>query len=102
MATASTYMNFVYDPTIAAQLALGAGYIVVGQGRPGGGREARIRRQPQNTLVFPTDGRCSGRRRLHQNDPAMLNNPDYIQQWEAVPEGTRVSHGQLFPPPSRG
>ena len=25
--TASTYMNFVYDPKIAAELALGAGYI---------------------------------------------------------------------------
>ena len=39
--TASTYMNFVYDPKISAQIAVGTSFIVVGQGREGGGREAR-------------------------------------------------------------
>ena len=34
-----------------------------------------------NTLVFPTDDMFSN---LHQNDPAMLNNPDYIKRWEEV------------------
>jgi spermidine/putrescine transport system substrate-binding protein len=78
--TASTYMNFVYDPPIAAQLALGAGYISSVKGVP----EEAAKLNPKaasNTLVFPTDDMLSN---LHQNDPAMLNNPDYIQQWEAV------------------
>jgi spermidine/putrescine transport system substrate-binding protein len=78
--TASTYMNFVYDPTIAAQLALGAGYISSVKGVP----EEAAKLNPkasQNTLVFPTDDMLSN---VHQNDPAMLNNPDYIKRWEAV------------------
>jgi spermidine/putrescine transport system substrate-binding protein len=78
--TASTYMNFVYDPTIAAQLALGAGYISSVKGVP----EEAAKLNPkaaENTLVFPTDDMLSN---LHQNDPAMLNNPDYIKSWEAV------------------
>ena len=80
VATASTYMNFVYDPTIAAQLALGAGYISSVKGVP----DEAAKLDPKaasNTLVFPTDDMLSN---LHQNDSAMLNNPDYIQQWEAV------------------
>jgi spermidine/putrescine transport system substrate-binding protein len=78
--TASTYMNFVYDPTIAAQLALGAGYISSVKGVP----EEAAKLNPkasENTLVFPTDDMLSN---VHQNDPAMLNNPDYIKRWEAV------------------
>jgi spermidine/putrescine transport system substrate-binding protein len=78
--TASTYMNFVYDPTIAAQLALGAGYISSVKGVP----EEAAKLNPkaaENTLVFPTDEMLS---KVHQNDPAMLNNPDYIKRWEAV------------------
>jgi spermidine/putrescine transport system substrate-binding protein len=78
--TASTYMNFVYDPTIAAQLALGAGYISLVKGVP----EEAAKLNPKaakNTLVFPTDEMLSN---VHQNDPAMLNNPDYIKRWEAV------------------
>jgi spermidine/putrescine transport system substrate-binding protein len=78
--TASTYMNFVYDPKIAAQLALGAGYISSVKGVP----EEAAKLNPkaaENTLVFPTDDMLS---KVHQNDPAMLNNPDYIKRWEAV------------------
>ena len=78
--TASTYMNFVYDPKIAAQLALGAGYISSVKGVP----EEAAKLNPKaskNTLVFPTDDMLSN---VHQNDPAMLNNPDYIKRWEAV------------------
>ena len=80
VATASTYMNFVYDPTIAAQLALGAGYISSVKGVPD--EAAKLNpKAAANTLVFPTDDMLSN---LHQNDPAMLNNPDYIKRWEAV------------------
>jgi spermidine/putrescine transport system substrate-binding protein len=78
--TASTYMNFVYDPKIAAQLALGANYIASAKGL----REEAAKLNPkavENTLVFPTDAMLS---KLHQNDPAMLTNPDYNKRWLAV------------------
>jgi spermidine/putrescine transport system substrate-binding protein len=78
--TASTYMNFVYDPAVAAQLALGAGYISSVKGVPD--EAAKLNpKAAANTLVFPTDDMLSN---LHQNDPAMLTNPDYIKRWEAV------------------
>ena len=78
--TASTFMNFIYDPAVAAQLALGAGYISSVKGVP----EEAAKIDPKtakNTLVFPTDEMLS---KVHQNDSAMLNNQDYIQRWEAV------------------
>jgi spermidine/putrescine transport system substrate-binding protein len=78
--TASTFMNFVYDPKIAAQLALGANYIssVVGV------KEEASKLNPDaaaNTLVFPTDEMLA---QLHQNDPTMFSNPDYEKRWLAV------------------
>jgi spermidine/putrescine transport system substrate-binding protein len=78
--TASTYMNFVYEPEIAAQLALGANYISSVQGV----REEATKLDPkaaENTLVFPTDEMLG---QMHQNDAEMLTNPDYIQRWLKV------------------
>jgi spermidine/putrescine transport system substrate-binding protein len=78
--TASTYMNFVYDPKIAAQLALGAGYI----SSVTGVKDEASKLNPDaaaNTLVFPTDEMLS---QLHQNDPTMFTNPDYERKWLAV------------------
>jgi len=78
--TASTYMDFVYDPKIAAQLALGANYISSVKGV----KEEAAKLNPkavENTLVFPTDAMLS---KLHQNDPAMLTNPEYEKRWLAV------------------
>jgi spermidine/putrescine transport system substrate-binding protein len=78
--TASTYMNFVYDPNIAAQLALGANYISSVKGV----KEEAAKLNPKavgNTLVFPTDAMLS---KLHFNDPAMLTNPKYNKEWLAV------------------
>jgi len=78
--TASTYMNFVYDPKIAAQLALGAGYI----SSVAGVKEAAAKLNADaadNTLVFPTDEMLG---QLHQNDPTMFSNPDYEKKWLAV------------------
>ena len=78
--TASTYMNFVYDPKIAAQLALGAGYISSVKGVA----DEAAKLDPDaadNTLVFPTDDMLS---QLDQNDPAMFGNPDYEKRWLAV------------------
>jgi spermidine/putrescine transport system substrate-binding protein len=78
--TASTYMNFVYDPKIAAQLALGANYIV----SVTGAKEEASKLNPDaaaNTLAFPTDDMLS---QMHQNDPTMFSNPDYEKKWLAV------------------
>jgi spermidine/putrescine transport system substrate-binding protein len=78
--TASTYMNFVYDPKIAAELALGAGYISSVKGV----RDEAAKLDPDavdNTLVFPTDEMFS---QMHQNDPTMFSNPDYEKRWLAV------------------
>ncbi len=78
--TASTYMNFVYDPKIAAELALGAGYISSAKGV----RDEAGKLDPDavdNTLVFPTDEMFS---QMHQNDPTMFSNPDYEKRWLAV------------------
>jgi spermidine/putrescine transport system substrate-binding protein len=78
--TASTYMNFVYDPKIAAQIAVGTSFISSVKGV----KEEAVKLDPKagkNQLIFPTDDMLS---RLHQNDPAMLSNPDYVQAWQAV------------------
>jgi spermidine/putrescine transport system substrate-binding protein len=78
--TASTYMNFVYDPKIAAELALGAGYISSVKGV----RDEAVKLDPNaedNPLVFPTDEMFS---QMHQNDPTMFSNPDYEKRWLAV------------------
>ena len=78
--TASTYMNFVYDPKIAAQLALGANYISSVKGV----KEEAAKLNPkavENTLVFPTDDMLA---QMHQNDPTMFSNPDYVKQWLKV------------------
>jgi spermidine/putrescine transport system substrate-binding protein len=78
--TASTYMNFVYDPKIAAQLSLGANYISSVKGV----KEEASKLNPDaaaNTLAFPTDEMLS---QMHQNDPTMFSNPDYEKRWLAV------------------
>ena len=78
--TASTYMNFVYDPKIAAQIAVGTGYISSVKGV----KEEAVKLDPDsaaNVLIFPDDDAVA---QLHQNDPAMLNNDDYITKWQEV------------------
>ena len=80
VATASTYMNFVYDPKIAAQIAVGTGYISSVKGV----REEAVKLDPEaasNPRIFPDDALLG---QLHQNDPAMLDNDDYITRWQAV------------------
>jgi spermidine/putrescine transport system substrate-binding protein len=78
--TASTYMNFAYDPPVAAQLALGAGYISSVKGV----KDEAAKLNPDaasNTLAFPTDEMLA---EMHQNDPAMFKNPEYTKKWLAV------------------
>jgi spermidine/putrescine transport system substrate-binding protein len=78
--TASTYMNFMYDPVISAQWALGANYISSVEGV----KDEAVKLDPKaadNQLTFPSDATLS---QMHQNDPAMLNNPTYSKEWLAV------------------
>ena len=78
--TASTYMNFMYDPTISAQWSVGASYISSVKGV----RADAVKIDPKsaaNPLIFPTDKTLS---QMHQNDPAMFRNPDYNKRWLAV------------------
>jgi spermidine/putrescine transport system substrate-binding protein len=78
--TASTYMNFVYDPKIAAQIAVGTSYIAAVKGV----KEEALKIDPDsgnNVLIFPDDETLS---RVHFNDPAMVNNEDYITRWQQV------------------
>jgi spermidine/putrescine transport system substrate-binding protein len=78
--TACEYMNFVYDPKIAAQIAVGTSYISSVKGV----KEEAVKIDPtsaDNPLIFPTDDTLS---RVHFNDPAMVNNADYIERWQKV------------------
>jgi spermidine/putrescine transport system substrate-binding protein len=78
--TASTYMNFVYDPKIAAQVAVGTSYISGVKGV----KEEAVKLDPasaNNQLIFPDDDTLS---RVYFNDPAMVNNDDYITRWQKV------------------
>jgi spermidine/putrescine transport system substrate-binding protein len=78
--TASTYMNFMYGPMISAQWALGANYISSVKDV----KASAVKLDPKaesNDLTFPTDKTLS---QMHQNDPAMLRNPDYNKKWLAV------------------
>jgi len=78
--TASTYMNFVYDPEISAQIAVGTSYISSVKGI----KPFAVKLDPasaSNPLIFPNDNTLS---QLHQNDPAMLSNPEYDKKWLAV------------------
>ena len=78
--TASTYMNFVYDPTVAAQITVGAGYISSVQGV----REEAEKIDPEiasNPSVFPTEETLS---QVHQYDSAALNDDDQIKTWQEV------------------
>ena len=77
--TASTYMNFVYDPKISAKIAL-IGYISAVKGV----KDEAVKIDPdaaKNPLIFPDDDILA---QLHQNDPAMLNNDDYVTRWQEV------------------
>jgi spermidine/putrescine transport system substrate-binding protein len=78
--TASTYMNFVYDPKIAAQVAVGTSYISSVKGV----KEEAVKIDPEsagNELIFPSDETLSN---VHFNDPAMVNNADYITRWQQI------------------
>jgi spermidine/putrescine transport system substrate-binding protein len=77
-ATASTYMNFVYDPKIAAKIAAYIAYVPPVKGT----QEEVAKIDPalaKSPLAFPSDEVLS---QTHQFDSAALNNQTYIEEWQ--------------------
>jgi spermidine/putrescine transport system substrate-binding protein len=78
--TASTYMNFVYDPAIAARIAAYVNYVtpVVGA------KQELAKTDPDtasNQLIFPNEETLS---QVKQFDSEALNNDEYITLWQGV------------------
>jgi spermidine/putrescine transport system substrate-binding protein len=80
VATASTYMNSIYDPAVAAQIAAYVNYVTPVKGA----KEVLAKTDPEtaaNPLIFPNDEVLS---QVHQYDSKALNNDDQISQWQKV------------------
>ena len=78
--TASTYMNFVYDPAVAAKIAAYVNYVTPVEGA----REELAKTDPEtarNPLIFPDDETLS---QVSQFDAEALNNESYVEKWQAV------------------
>jgi spermidine/putrescine transport system substrate-binding protein len=80
VATASTYMNYVYDPAVAAKLAAYINYVPPVQGV----KEELAKIDPElanNTLIVPDEALLA---QLHQYDATALANDDHISKWQKV------------------
>ncbi len=80
VATASTYMNFVYDPAIAAQIAAYVNYVTPVKGA----KEELEKTDPEtanNPLIFPDEQTLS---QVSQFDSEALDNEEYITLWQGV------------------
>jgi spermidine/putrescine transport system substrate-binding protein len=78
--TASVYMNYVYDPEVAAKMAAYINYVTPVKGA----KEALAKTDPEtakNQLIFPSDETLS---KVHLIDPDALKNQTYNEQWQAV------------------
>ncbi len=78
--TASAFMNFVYDPKIAAQIEDYVNYICPVKGAD----KVLLKSDPgvaKDPLIFPP---ASTLAKLHQNDPRAISNPDYRAQWQKL------------------
>jgi len=76
--TASVYMNFVYDPHIAALIEDYVNYICPVKGA----KQELEKIDPgvaNNTLIFPTNAMLDN---AHNFDSAALNNEKYITEWQ--------------------
>jgi spermidine/putrescine transport system substrate-binding protein len=76
--TASTYMNFVYDPKIAALIEAYINYICPVKGA----RAEMLKLDPslaKNTLIFPTDKMLDN---VVIFDAAALSNQKYLEAWQ--------------------
>jgi spermidine/putrescine transport system substrate-binding protein len=78
--TASTFINFVYDPKIAAQIALEVNYVTPVKGA----KEEAAKIDPEvakNTLIFPDAETLSN---VVIFDAKALQNQDYIERWNKL------------------
>ena len=78
--TASVFINYIYDPEVAAKLYGTIHYISPVKGS----REALAKIDPEtakNELFFPTEQTLS---QVHLIDPTFLKNQSYNEQWQAV------------------
>jgi spermidine/putrescine transport system substrate-binding protein len=78
--TACTYMNYVYDPAVAAKIAAYVNYVTPVKGA----REELAKTDADtagNTLIFPSDEMLS---QINQFDSKALGNEDYVQKWQKV------------------
>jgi spermidine/putrescine transport system substrate-binding protein len=76
--TASVYMNYVYQPHVAALIEDYVNYICPVKGA----KEALEKIDPDvanNTLIFPTNKMLDNARNI---DSAALNNEKYITEWQ--------------------
>lgn len=79
-ATASTYMNSVYDPKVAAEIAAYVNYVTPVKGA----REELAKTDPDtanNPLIFPTDEMLS---QVNQFNADALQNEAYQARWQKV------------------
>jgi spermidine/putrescine transport system substrate-binding protein len=78
--TASTYMNSVYDPVVAARIAAYVNYVTPVKGA----KEELAKTDPEtasNTLIFPDEETLA---QVKQFDNAALENEEYITLWQGV------------------
>jgi spermidine/putrescine transport system substrate-binding protein len=78
--TASTYMNFVYDPEVAAKIAAYVNYVTPVKGA----KEAAAKIDPElaeNPLIFPDEATLS---KVKIVDNKALSNQDYLEKWQAL------------------
>jgi spermidine/putrescine transport system substrate-binding protein len=78
--TASTFMNFVYDPKIAAQIEDYVNYICPVKGAD----KVLLKSDPavaKDPLIFPTQAMLA---KVHQFDSKALFNPDYKTKWQKL------------------
>ena len=78
--TASTFMNFVYDPKIAAQLAVYINYVSPVKGA----KEEARKLDPalaDNPLIFPDEETLS---KTVIFDSEALSNQDYLEKWQSL------------------
>jgi spermidine/putrescine transport system substrate-binding protein len=78
--TASTFMNFVYEPKIAAQIAAYVNYVTPVKGA----KEEVAKIDPKlaaNPLIFPDEHTLS---KVKIFDSEAAANQDYLEQWQAL------------------
>jgi spermidine/putrescine transport system substrate-binding protein len=78
--TASTYMNYVYDPVVAAKIAGYVNYVTPVKGA----KEELTKTDPEtasNPLIFPDEKTLA---QVKQFDSKALDNEEYITLWQGV------------------